>query len=143
MLHVEIMIHVYQFNYTVFVISFNINFLGFLKLSTGQVTLSYINQTICLDVTFLNDDDDDGSTSQNFIIQLSHTWMLDQEYTVNFQQKSITIIIIDEGACICDPYTEFSLSLSLFSFISIILSSICLFSFISLVYWVYVSLSKI
>ena len=126
------MIHVYRFNYTVLVTSLNINFLGFLKLSTRQVTLSYINQTVCLDVTFLNDDDDDGSSSQNFIIQLSHTWMLDQEYIVNFQQKSITIIIIDEGACMCDPYTEFSLSL-LFSFISIVLS-ICLFSFISLIY---------
>ena len=73
--------------------------LGCLKLSTRQITLSYINQTECFDVTFPNDNDNEDCDEypRNSTIQLSQTWMPDQEYTINFQRKSITIIILDDG----------------------------------------------
>ena len=69
--------------------------LGGLILSIKQITLNFINTTVCFDVAFPNDNEDCDRNPRNFTIQL--TWTPDPEYTLNFLQDIIVIAVIDDG----------------------------------------------
>ena len=70
---------------------------GFLNVSSSQITLSSTNHIACFNATFPVDNEVcDGELGRSFVLQL--TWTHGDQYTVNIHQQNLTVFIDDGKA---------------------------------------------